>query len=150
MILAGAAAALVLLAFGGAADEQQRPRPVQEGVPGLRHHILIRVTTAMRRAPVPGAMLVEWRESRGPRCVSARRIVAATSPRQESVDFILSDRTRIRARLERRCPALDFYRNLYVNPNEDGRICADRDAIRSRTGGECQIDQFRTLTAHGG
>ena len=32
---------------------------------------------------------------------------------------------------------------------EDGRICADRDVIRSRVGGECRIDQFRVLTPAG-
>jgi hypothetical protein len=147
MILAGAAA-LLLLAFGAAEDQRQAARPVQEGPPGLRHHIIIRVTTGLRRAPAPGAALIEGREGRGPRCIVARRIVAAARPRQDRIDFILRDRTRIRARLDRRCPAIDFYGNLYVRPTEDGQICADRDVIRSRTGGECQIDQFRSLTAH--
>jgi hypothetical protein len=29
-------------------------------------------------------------------------------------------------------------------------ICADRDSIRSRVGGECGIDRFRTLEAKAG
>jgi hypothetical protein len=39
---------------------------------------------------------------------------------------------------------LDFYGQLYLLPN-DGRICARRDSIRSRVGGSCRIEKFRTL-----
>ena len=57
----------------------------------------------------------------------------------------MRDRTRIRARLDRNCPALDYYYGFYISPDEDGLVCADRDSIRSRVGGECQIDAFRRL-----
>ncbi len=114
----------------------------------MRQQIIVRVTTGLRpmqfRSTGP---LVEWRESRGPRCIPAARILAATFPSQNSVDLIMRDRTRMRARLERRCAALDFYRSFYLALTPDGLVCADRDSIRSRSGGECQIDQFRTLMA---
>ena len=84
---------------------------------------------------------------RGPRCIDPRRILGAAHLSQDSVDLIFRDNTRVRARLEGRCPALDFYRGFYVPMSADGQICADRDSIRSRTGGECQIERFRTLTA---
>ncbi len=145
MILAGAAA-LLLLAFGGD-DKQPRPRPPQGASITVRQQIIIRVPTGIRRVTPAGASLIRWQEGRGPRCVAASRIVGAARMAQDSVDFIFRDNSRIRARLERRCPALDYYRSFYVNATEDGQICADRDSIRSRTGGECQIDQFRTLTA---
>jgi hypothetical protein len=64
---------------------------------------------------------------------------------QRSVDLVLRDNSRVRAHLERRCPALDYYLGFYVNATPDGRICADRDAIRSRAGGECVIERFRNL-----
>ena len=146
MILAGAAA-LLLLAYAGADDQRPRPRPVQDGTLNVRQQIIIRVTAAFRRVPAPGTSLIEWREGRGPRCIPANRIIAATFPSQNSVDLIFRDRSRIRARLERRCAALDFYRSFYVEATSDGQICADRDSIRSRTGGECEIDQFRSLSA---
>lgn len=146
MILVGAA--MLLFAFGGG-DDQARPQPAQQGLAGMRQQIIVRVTTGIRApmAPRPGAQLIEWRESRGPRCIPAARILAATLPRQHSVDLIMRDRTRMRARLERRCAALDFYRSFYLALTPDGLICADRDSIRSRSGGECQIDQFRSLMA---
>lgn len=147
MIRAGVGA-LLLLAFAGGGDQQQpRPRPVQDGMVSVRQQFIIRVTTGIRRVPAGTQTLIEWREGRGPRCVPASRIIGAAFPSQNSVDLILRDQTRMRARLERRCAALDFYRSFYVNATEDGMICADRDFIRSRTGGECQIDQFRTLRA---
>ena len=143
MILAGAAA-LLLFAFGGG---DQRPRAAQGGSVVVRQQIIIQVPAGIRRVAPAGQTLIRWQEGRGPRCVPAGRIVGAARMGQESVDFIFRDNSRIRARLEGRCPALDFYRSFYVNATEDGQICADRDAIHSRSGGACQIDQFRTLRA---
>jgi len=144
MIKAGAAA-LLLLALGGAGE--QRPRPVQGGGVMVRQQIIIRVPAGIRRVTPAGQTLIRWQEGRGPRCVAAGRIVGASRMGQEGVDLIFRDNSRIRARLERRCPALDFYQGFYVNATEDGRICADRDSIRSRSGAACEIDQFRVLRA---
>ena len=147
MILAGLGAFLM---FALADDQQPRARPVQEGgMVTVRQQFIIRVTGGLRlpAGAGPAPRMIEWRESRGPRCIPWSRIAGAAFPRQSSVDLILRDRTRFRARLERRCAALDFYRSFYVSATADGLICADRDSIRSRTGGECQIDQFRALRA---
>jgi len=145
MIIAGAAAFLLLAFGGGQGARQQRAQPGL-GV-SVRHQIIIRVPQGRpRQIATAGASLIRWRESGGPRCISANTIIGATLIGQNSVDLILRDSTRLRARLESRCPALDYYRGFYVNATADGRICADRDAIRSRAGGECQIDAFRTLT----
>jgi len=146
MIRAGGTA-LLLLALTASADDQRRAPPPREGVVSVRQQFIIRVAPPhMRMTPAMSAVPIVWREGRGPRCIPIRQILAATSPRQESVDIIFRNGSRVRAQLERRCPTIDFYRALYLQPTEDGRICADRDVIRSRTGGECGIDQFRTLT----
>jgi hypothetical protein len=146
LILAGTAAFLLFAFTGG---DQARPAPVpQGGMVGVRQQLIIRVTTnGLRPGMAAPVSPIEWREGRGPRCIPAARIVGFTLPRQNSVDLIFRDRTRIRARLERRCAALDFYRSFYIRAMPDGLICADRDSIRSRTGGECEIDQFRSLRA---
>lgn len=142
MILAGAAA-LLLLAFGGGQQGTRAPR----GTISVRHQqIIVRIprlppaATAAAAAPMLG-----WREGPGMRCLPVRSLAGATSMGQNSVDLILRDNSRVRARLEQRCPALDYYRGFYIDTTADGRICAGRDAIRSRAGGECQIDQFRAL-----
>ena len=145
MIRAGAAALLLLL-LGSAQDS--RVANAQQGTLSVRHRqIIIRVPSGPpRRIAAAGASLIKWRESRGPDCIAATRLIGATLLRQNSVDLILRDNSRVRARLQRSCPALDYYRGFYINATADGRICADRDSIRSRAGGECQIDQFRTLS----
>lgn len=144
MILAGPAA-LLLLALDWQGTPRAPPSGGRVGTMTMRQQIIIRVPRGALRVAPAGASLIRWRESRGPRCVAADRIVGATLLGQNSVDLILRDSSRLRARLENRCPALDYYRGFYVNATEDGRICADRDSIRSRAGGECQIDQFLTL-----
>ena len=143
MIFAGAAA-LLLLAFAGSQHPPRAQSPQATGVT-VRHQLIIRVPRGARPTAPAGASPIHWREGRGPRCVSTREIVGATLLGQDSVDLILRDSSRIRAHLQRRCPALDYYYGFYVSPTPDGMICADRDSIRSRVGGECQIDQFRSL-----
>ncbi len=142
MILAGAAA---LLAYA-LATAQEAP-PVARNPPAIvRQQFIIRVQTGPRIATPRGAAPVRWREGRAPNCVSAARIAGATLLAQDSVDLLLRDGTRLRAHLEQRCPALDYYYGFYVSATEDGRICAERDLVRSRAGGQCRINRFRTLT----
>src|SRR5688500_5388492 len=102
MILAGAAA-LLAYAFSGA-DAQAPERPTVT----VRRQFIIRVQRGPRLAVPRGATPIEWQESRGPRCVSAAQIAGATLLGQNSVDLILRDNSRVRARLEQRCPALDY------------------------------------------
>jgi hypothetical protein len=145
VILAGFAA-LLLFAFGDGAEQQGQPAG---GRGTITYHQQIIIRVAPGAAPVGAGVspMVRWEEHRGPRCISARQILGAARLSQNSVDLVFRDRTRIRARLEGRCPALDFYSGFYVPMSADGQICADRDSIRSRAGGECQIERFRTLTA---
>jgi len=93
--------------------------------------------------PRPG-IRVDWREKRGPKCVAAEAIAGAMLSGRSSVDFVMRDRRRFRAELDSDCPALDFYDGFYVQP-EDHRLCVRRDVIRSRMGGSCRIERFRTL-----
>lgn len=144
MILAQAAA-LVMLVLGTAGDAPPA-RGVQYARVTVRQQIIVRVPQRGPAQPA-GASLVQWREGRGPRCVPARAVIGASALGRNSVDLVLRDRSRVRVRLESNCPGLDFYRGFYVSGTEDGMICADRDALRSRMGGQCEIDQFRSLTA---
>ncbi len=141
MILAGAAAFLMYALAGTDAQSGAAERPTI----GIRQQFIIRVQRGPRMSVPAGAARIDWEESRGPRCVSADRIAGATLLGQSSVDLVLRDSSRVRARLEQRCPALDYYYGFYVNATPDGRICAGRDVIRSRVGGECRIDEFRAL-----
>ena len=144
-----AAAALPFVAAASAAAPE--PSAPAAG-PTLYAQLIIRERIMIRTSRVPDDTTVEprqtrWKESHGPKCIQARSIAGAALLGQKSVDLILRDNRRLRARLERSCPALDYYYGFYITPNPDGQVCADRDVIRSRMGGECQIDRFRLLKA---
>jgi len=147
MIRAAGAALLMLVAMGNG-DDQSRP-PGPPPVQGFSFHqqVIIRVTPMPRpgNRVMSNSQAVEWRESGGPRCIPVRSILGAAQITQDSIDLVLRDATRIRARLERRCPAMDYYFGVYVRPNPDGMLCADRDAFRARSGGNCEIERFRLL-----
>ena len=87
----------------------------------------------------------KWREKKGPKCVPANALAGALVSGPDSVDLLLRGGKRVRAKLESRCPALDYYSGFYIRPGDDGRICQDRDTIRARSGGKCGIDRFRSL-----
>jgi hypothetical protein len=108
----------------------------------VRDEIILRIPVRPRVS-----QRIEWKEHKGPRCVDADQIAGAMLSGPSSIDFVLRDRQRIRAELESECPALDFYRDFYMQP-DDERICARREFIRSRVGGSCRIERFRRLEPH--
>ena len=160
MIRAGFAA-LLTLAFGGddsGKDMQPPPRPQINGTITFHEQIIIvRTPAGVRPANAAAAQApdsastnasrIRWEEHHGPRCVPWGQIAGVGLLSQDSVDLVFRDATRVRARLKRHCPALDYYNGFYMSATPDGLICADRDAIRMRTGGQCQIDRFRSLRA---
>ena len=106
----------------------------------VRDEVITRVPVRPRLAPPQ----IEWKESKGPRCVPLGDVRAAMLSGREQVDFLLEDRRRIRAELSDGCQALDFYVGFYLK-TEDERMCAGRDFVHSRMGGRCEIDRFRSL-----
>lgn len=126
------------------------PAPERYAQVTIRERIIVRVPTrppvsAVRAFPEPPQRPMKWKERKAPDCVAIRSLAGADASRKDSIDLILRGGERIRAKLENRCPALDFYSGFYLKPNKDGQVCADRDVIRSRSGGQCQITAFRRL-----
>ena len=146
MIGSGLLSALLLSGAGGAvASGEAAPSPPLPAVIrfaqlSIRQSVIIRVPT--RATPAP----IEWKESKGPKCLSLATIAGAVVSDDDSVDLIFRGGGRIRAQLQDECPALDYYNGFYLRPTKDKRICAGRDSIHSRSGGECEIRRFRTLT----
>ena len=138
-------AALMLMALGAPEQESARP-PERYAQLTIRQQIIVRMASG-RQAAAALAPPVEWKEGKGVKCIAASQIAGATMPGRDSVDIVLRDRSRVRAKLENSCPALDYYNGFYITPNSEGMICADKQSIRSRMGGECEIDAFKTLTA---
>ena len=132
-------AGLLALAAGPADSSVTRVELAQFTI---RQRVVIRVQTA----PAPLPVRTRWREKGGPRCIDMADIQGAAVVEPSSVDVILRGGSRIRARFAASCPALDYYSGFYIAPTRDGRICAARDAVRDRAGGECAIDKLRKLT----
>lgn len=127
-----------LAAWLGVAGPQPAEAPVVRRMI-VRDEFLIYVPIGNRRAP-----LVEWIERKGPKCLPVAALAGASLAGPSSIDFVLRDRSRVRARLDSDCDGLDFYGSFYVEPR-GAQICAKRDEIRSRVGGSCQIERFRRL-----
>jgi hypothetical protein len=99
------------------------------------------------RVPVQPHRLIrdlDWVERKGPRCIPAGAIQRALLSSSERVDFVMSNRSRVRAQLDEDCPALDFYAGFYLQPRGD-MLCAGSDSIYSRIGGSCTIERFSQL-----
>ncbi len=86
-----------------------------------------------------------WREKKGTRCVEMKSLTGAAIGGEGEVDLIVEGTRRIRAHLDDQCPTRNFYSGFYLKPTKDGKICAGRDILRSRSGARCTIDRFRKL-----
>lgn len=108
----------------------------------IRSRVVVRVQTE-----VVTVSPVTYREKKGPRCLSTATILGAAVVAPGSVDFILRGGDRVRARFAASCPVLAYYSGFYVTPNADGQMCAGRDSVRDRAGGECEVAKLRALVA---
>ncbi len=141
------ALALLLLVSDHASDEPgERVEYAQLTIRERVERVILRVRTPRESTPFPK---VKYKEKKGPSCMSTDMIAGAAVTESDSVDFVLKGGTRLRARLESDCPALDYYGGFYLRPTVDRKICADRDSIHARSGGECEITRFRTLVRDG-
>ena len=101
--------------------------------------------TLIVRVPRRTVKPLKWKTKKGPKCVAMSTIAGAAVVADDAIDLALRGGQRIRAQFSDDCPALDYYSGFYILPTADGRICADRDVIRTRSGGQCEIRRFRKL-----
>lgn len=145
----------VLVALAASVPAAPLPTPLPEAVTEaprelhfaeliIRQRTIIRVPTQMTPPPRP---VKRWKSRAGPKCIDGQGIRGAVVIAVDKVDLILPGGERLRAELQSQCPSLDYYRGFYLRPDPgDGMICARRDAIHSRSGGECTISRFRRVT----
>ena len=149
------AAAVALLAVPAALIAHAPDRAAEVAAEDLQHYVIhvpritITTTTVVRarsRAPTPPPPPAPpMVEKKADNCLRMQRVVGFAVTQRDSVDLVLNDGSRMRAKLGRNCPSIGFYSGFYVRPNSDGKMCVNRDAIRSRSGGSCNIEGFRTL-----
>ena len=120
MILTGLVGLLSALLAGSGI-----PATPREGVKVMtvEERLVIRVPVAPRPR-----LRIKWEEEKGPKCLPAGAIAGAFLSSPDSIDFITRGRRFFRARLDSDCDGLDFYGQLYLQPN-DGRICARRGSV---------------------
>lgn len=114
----------------------------------FRQRIVVRIPrVADPHVARPGApqRAVEWKEKKSEKCIPVNMIAAASISQVDSVDLLMSDGRRLRARFNSDCRNIDFYAGFYLRKTADGMVCAKRDVVRSRAGDSCRIKVFRQL-----
>lgn len=122
------------------------PRPateIQIAQMMIQQRIIIRVPAMAPPSDPPRP--IKWKEVKGPKCVPLNQLAGAAITQNDSVDLFLRGGTRLRARLDDDCPALDYYSGFYIRPTDDGQVCQKRDMLHTRSGGQCRVERFRTL-----
>lgn len=93
----------------------------------------------------PEAAPVTWVEHKGPKCIDIGDLRAAAITSSRGIDLMLRNHRRLRAVIGRECRSADLYSGFYIQPNQDGALCARRDRILARSGADCKITEIRTL-----
>lgn len=141
MIVAGVGTLLLTVVAGaGASSGGEALRLAQVTV---RQRVIVRVPARAVRAVDPRA--IRYEEKKAPRCVAMAGLAGAAMLKADRVDLILKGGQRLRVEFESSCTAVDFYSGFYVSPTEDRQLCAQRDSIHLRSGGECMIKRFKKL-----
>lgn len=73
------------------------------------------------------------------RCIEIGKVAAAQIYGDNAIELTMKGGQRWRMHLAQECPALSFYQGFYYEQTQAGLVCAGRDAIGARSGGECGI-----------
>ncbi|RIA43741.1 hypothetical protein DFR49_1969 [Hephaestia caeni] len=141
-------AALLLLLAAPAAAPAGPPGGIAWQQVTIHERIVVRVPRMPippGRQPIADVQPLRWVEKDAPKCVAVDTLAAATITEPDSVDLVVRGGSRLRAKLGDDCPALDFYSGFYLKRTSDGRLCARRDSIRSRSGDNCPIVALKHL-----
>lgn len=118
----------------------------------IEQRVVVRISphsTAQRQslmADLPQRPLPpRFEERKMEKCLPVSGIAGVETGSGNRLLLFLRDRRVVTANLEKSCRARDFYSGFYVEPNEDGKLCVDRDKLQSRSGANCEIDRMREL-----
>jgi hypothetical protein len=88
-----------------------------------------------------------FQEEKLDECIPVASIAAVQPTEQNRLLLFMRDRRILSAALERACNAEDFYSGFYIERQEDGQLCSNRDQLQSRTGASCRVAQINRLIA---
>ncbi|GGD54188.1 hypothetical protein GRI62_04285 [Erythrobacter arachoides] len=80
-------------------------------------------------------------------CIEPGSVVGVQPTPDNRLLFYTDERQILAAALENGCSARAFYAGFYIERNQDGRLCVDRDRLQSRAGAGCQVAGFTRLVA---
>lgn len=72
-------------------------------------------------------------------CIAVDRIAGAQLFGDSAIELTMRDGRHWRMFLAEECPGLSFYQGFYYRRGKAGMLCAGRDSIGARSGGECAI-----------
>ncbi len=81
------------------------------------------------------------------RCIPVNRISGVQTGNGNRLLLFMRDQRILSINLERACRARDFYSGFYIERNEDGQLCVDRDELQSRSGARCEVERMSELVA---
>jgi hypothetical protein len=103
-------------------------------------------STAWRRMAVapgePVTMRPEPPRQGRKRCIDMRAVASARQYGERALELRMRGGRHFRLFLAQECPALAFYQGFYYRPSNNGQLCAGKDVIGARSGGECQISSI--------
>ena len=73
------------------------------------------------------------------RCIGVEHVAGAVVFGDRAVELTMADGKHWRMIFEQQCPALSFYQGFYYRRAVAGKLCAGKDAVIARSGGECAI-----------
>ena len=73
------------------------------------------------------------------RCINVNTVAGAQLFGDYAIELTMRDGQRYRMFFARECPSLSFYQGFYYRRQRTGQLCAGRDVVGSRAGGECAI-----------
>jgi hypothetical protein len=120
----------------------------------IEQRVIIRITpqrqgnrnNLLARLPERG-LSTRYEEREMDRCLAVSGISGVQTGNGNRLLLFLSDQRIVSVNLERACRARDFYSGFYIERNEDGQLCVDRDELQSRSGAKCEVERMRQLVA---
>ncbi len=118
------------MASAAAAQPQRPPSPERFDSEAWRR-IPVRPGGAAGSTPIP---------RRGSKqCIALSGVAGAQLFGDRAIELTMKGGQRWRMYLADECPGLSFYQGFYYQQKRTGQLCAGRDAIGARSGGECGI-----------
>lgn len=125
--------------------------PVQKQV-RIEQRVIVRISprpTAARQSLMAELPAQEsapaYLERKMEKCVPIANVMGVQTGSGNRLLLFLNDRRMVTASLEKSCRARDFYSGFYVERNDDGMLCVDRDKLQSRSGANCEVERMREL-----